>query len=183
VDPTQFHSLVLKLGGGTIPETVHALEGLWAKYDATHPFDGVFLSQYLNDLYADIERQSTIFSAFSGVAIAIAALGLLGLAISTAERRTKEIGLRKVLGAKRLDILQFLAWQFARPVLWANFLAWPCAYFVLQRWLEGFAYHIDQGPLLFILAGALALLIAFLTVVGHALAVARAKPVDALRYE
>ena len=183
VDPTQFHSLVLKLGGGTIPETVHALEGLWAKYDATHPFDGVFLSQYLNDLYADIERQSTIFSAFSGVAIEIAALGLLGLAISTAERRTKEIGLRKVLGAKRLDILQFLAWQFARPVLWANFLAWPCAYFVLQRWLEGFAYHIDQGPLLFILAGALALLIAFVTVVGHALAIARAKPVDALRYE
>jgi putative ABC transport system permease protein len=183
VDPTQFHSLVLKLDGRTIPETVLALKDLWAKYDATHPFDGVFLSQYLNDLYADIERQSAIFSAFSGIAIAIAALGLLGLAISTAERRTKEIGLRKVLGAKRLDILQFLTWQFARPVLWANFLAWPCAYFVLQRWLEGFAYHIDQSPLLFILAGALALVIAFVTVASHALAVARARPVDALRYE
>jgi putative ABC transport system permease protein len=183
VDPAQSYWLVLKLDGRTIPETLNSLKDLWAKYDTIRPLGGVFLSQYLNDLYADIQRQSTIFSAFAGVAIAIAALGLLGLAISTAERRTKEIGLRKVLGAKRLDILQFLAWQFARPVLWANLLAWPCAYFVLQRWLEGFAYHIDQSPLFFIVAGALALVIAFVTVVGHAVVVARAKPVDALRYE
>jgi putative ABC transport system permease protein len=183
VDPGQFYWLVIKLDGRTIPETLRALKESWAKYDVTHPFDGVFLSQYLNDLYADIKRQSMIFSVFSGVAITIAALGLLGLAISTAERRTKEIGLRKVLGAKRLDILRFLAWQFARPVLWANLVAWPCAYFLLRHWLEGFAYHIDQRPMTFIVAGALALVIAFITVFGHAMAVARAKPVEALRYE
>jgi putative ABC transport system permease protein len=105
------------------------------------------------------------------------------LAISTAERRTKEIGLRKVLGARRLDILRFLAWQFARPVLWANLLAWPCAYLLLRRWLEGFAYHIDQSWLLFVVAGVLALVIAFITVFAHAIMVARAKPVEALRYE
>lgn len=183
VDPRLFYSLVLKLDGKTIPETLRALRDSWSRYDAMHPFDGIFLSQHLNALYADIRRQSTIFSAFCGVAIAIAALGLLGLAISTAERRTKEIGLRKVLGAKRVDILQFLAWQFARPVLWANLLAWPCTYFLLQRWLEGFAYHIDQSLLLFIAAGVLALVIAFITVFGHAMIVARAKPVEALRYE
>jgi putative ABC transport system permease protein len=174
---------VIKLDGQRIPETLRALKGSWAKYDTTHPLDGVFLSQYLNDLYADIKRQSTIFSAFSCVAIAISALGLLGLAISTAERRTKEIGLRKVMGANRMDILRFLAWQFARPVLWANLLAWACAYFLLQRWLEGFAYHINQSLVLFVVAGALALVIAFITVFGHAMMVARAKPVDALRYE
>ena len=183
VDPTWFYWLVLKLDGKTIPETLRALRDSWSKYDALHPFDGIFLSQHLNTLYADIKRQSTIFSAFCGVAIAIAALGLLGLAISTAERRTKEIGLRKVLGARRVDILRFLAWQFGRPVLWANLLAWPCTYFLLQRWLEGFAYHIDQSLLLFIAAGVLALVIAFITVFGHSMIVARAKPVEALRYE
>jgi putative ABC transport system permease protein len=183
LDPLQFNWLVLRLDGKTMPATLRSLNDLWTHYDAIHPLYGVFLNQYLNDLYADIKRQSIIFSIFAGIAITIAALGLLGLAISTAERQTREIGLRKVLGAKRSDILRFLAWQFARPVLWANILAWPSAYFVLRRWLEGFAYHVDQSLLLFVAAGASALVIAFVTVVGHALIVARARPVDALRYE
>jgi len=183
VDPPQFYCLVVKLDGAAIPETLKNLKALWAKYDTLHPFGGVFLSQYLNNLYADIKCQSTLFSVFSAIAVTIAALGLLGLAISTAERRTKEIGLRKVLGAKRGDILRFLAWQFALPVLWANLIAWPCAYVVLRRWLEGFAYHVDQSPLLFLASGALALVIAFITVFSHAMMVARVKPVEALRYE
>jgi putative ABC transport system permease protein len=101
----------------------------------------------------------------------------------TVERRTKEVALRKVMGARRLDILRFLGWQFARPVLWANLFAWPCAYVFLRRWLEGFAYHVDISPLAFLAAGALTLIIALATVVGHALRVAGAKPVMALRYE
>ncbi len=147
------------------------------------PFEGMFLSQYLQDLYSDITRQGELFSAFSSVAVVITALGLLGLAMFTVERRTKEVALRKVMGARRLDILRFLGWQFARPVLWANLVAWPCAYFFLQRWLEGFAYHVDISPLTFLAAGVLALIIALATVVGHALRVAGAKPVMALRYE
>jgi putative ABC transport system permease protein len=99
----------------------------------------MFLSQYVNDLYADIQRQSTIFSAFAAVALVVAALGLLGLAVFTAERQTREIGLRKVMGASRWDILRLLGWQFTRPVLWANLLAWPLTYLFMQRWLEGFA--------------------------------------------
>jgi putative ABC transport system permease protein len=87
------------------------------------------------------------------------------------------------MGARRADILVFLGWQFARPVLWANLIAWPCAYLVMQRWLQGFAYHTDVGLSTFVIAGTLALLIALATVAGHALLVARAKPVEALRYE
>ncbi len=143
----------------------------------------MFLDQFVNALYEDVRTQSTLFSWFSGVAVVLAALGLLGLAIFTAERRTKEIGLRKVMGARRTDILLFLGWQFARPVLWANLIAWPCAYWVMQRWLQGFAYHTNIGVLTFVIAGALALVIALATVASHAVLVARAKPVEALRYE
>ena len=81
------------------------------------------------------------------------ALGLLGLAVFTAQRRTREIGLRKVMGASRSDILRFISWQFARPVLLANLIAWPLAWFFMRRWLEGFAYHVDVG-VLSLLAGA-----------------------------
>jgi putative ABC transport system permease protein len=173
---------VLKLDGRTIPETMRAVKALWEQTQDS-PFDGLFLSQRVNDLYADIQRQSAIFSVFAAVAIVIASLGLLGLAVFTAERRTREIGLRKVMGASRWDILRLLAWQFARPVLWANVIAWPLAYLLMRRWLEGFAYHVDLDPLAFVAASALALVIALATVSGHAILVARTKPVEALRYE
>jgi putative ABC transport system permease protein len=87
------------------------------------------------------------------------------------------------MGASRSDILKFIGWQFARPVLIANLLAWPVAWYFMQRWLEGFAYHIELGPLVFVLASALAIGIALVTVAGHALLLSRARPVEALRYE
>jgi putative ABC transport system permease protein len=87
------------------------------------------------------------------------------------------------MGASRWDILQFLGWQFARPVLWANVIAWPLAYVGMHRWLLGFAYHVDLSPLTFLVASVLALVIALATVAGHALMVARTRPVEALRYE
>jgi putative ABC transport system permease protein len=182
VDPSGVEMTVLKLDGRAIPETMRAVKALWEKTQ-DFPFDGSFLSQRVNELYADIQRQSTLFSVFSGVAVVIASLGLLGLAVFTAERRTREIGLRKVMGASRWDILRFLGWQFARPVLWANLIAWPLAYLCMHRWLEGFAYHVDLNPLAFLAASVLALFIAMATVSGHALLVARTKPVEALRYE
>jgi putative ABC transport system permease protein len=182
-DPSTFYFMILKLDGQNIPETMRAIRTLWAQQAGAQPLEGRFLSQYVNDLYADIQKQSAIFSAFSAVAVVIATLGLLGLAVFAAERRTREIGLRKVMGASRRDILRFLAWQFARPVLWANLIAWPAAYFFMRRWLDGFAYHIDLNPFVFVAASALALVVAVATVSGHALLVARAKPAAALRYE
>jgi len=188
IDPGMLSWLVMKLDGRAIPDTLQAIKALWgrqnwAQQTAPSPFDGIFLDQYVNSLYADIQRQSTIFSAFSAVAVAIGALGLLGLAVFTAERRTREIGLRKVMGASRWDILRFLGWQFARPVLLANLVAWPLAYAFMQHWLDGFAYHISMNPLVFVGASLLALAIAMVTVSGHAVLVARAPPTEALRYE
>ena len=110
-------------------------------------------------------------------------LGLFGVAAFTAARRTKEIGIRKVFGARTRDVLQLLLWQFPIPVLIANVIAWPVAYYYLHHWLEGYAYRINLNPLYFIGAGATALVIAWATVIVHAAHVARANPIHALRYE
>jgi putative ABC transport system permease protein len=183
IQPQASFALVLKLDGQRIPETMRALEAEWKKAASGGPLIGQFMSQIINDRYADIQRQTRLFAAFSAVAIVIASLGLLGLAVFTAERRTREIGLRKVMGASRSDILRFIGWQFARPVVLANLVAWPCAWFFMRRWLDGFAYRVDLGPTAFLAASGLAVLIALVTVTGHALLVARARPAEALRYE
>ena len=111
------------------------------------------------------------------------AFGLYGLAAFTAERRTREIGIRKVLGARNRDIVRLLVWQFSRPVLIANLIAWPVAWWLMRDWLDGFARRIDLGPQWFVLAGLLAAAIAAATIIGHALRVASRSPALALRYE
>lgn len=182
-DPGIFNTLHVKLAGQDIPEVLGGIERLWAKYSGGFPFSFTFFDQRVQAQYDDIRRQSQLFAVFSGVAVFIACLGLLGLASFTAERRTKEIGVRKAMGAGRADVLRLVLWEFVKPVLWANLIAWPIAYVVMRRWLEGFAYHVDLEPWIFMAASALALGIAILTVSGHALVVARAQPSAALRYE
>jgi putative ABC transport system permease protein len=113
----------------------------------------------------------------------IAALVLFGLAAFTAERRSKEIGIRKAMGADRGDIVRLLLWSFTKPVLWANLIAWPLGWWALDRWLHGFGRHIDLDPWTFLVASLAALVIAWVTVLAHTLKVAGAKPVTALRYE
>jgi putative ABC transport system permease protein len=137
----------------------------------------------VQELYVDVTSQAAVFSAFAGIAVFIACLGLFGLAAFTAERRTKEIGIRKAMGAGQWDIVKLLVWQFTKPVLLANLIAWPIGYYFMNRWLQGFAYHADLEPWIFPAAAAIALVIALLTVSAHAFLVARAKPVTALRYE
>ena len=124
-----------------------------------------------------------MFAAFAALAILIACLGLYGLAAFTAERRTKEIGIRKVLGAGTAAVVRLLAWDFAKPVLIANAIAWPAAWFLMQDWLAGFQQRIEMGPGYFVAAGGAALVIALATVGGHAVKVARANAIHALRYE
>jgi putative ABC transport system permease protein len=134
-------------------------------------------------LYIDTLTQGAVIVIAAIVALTIAALGLFGLSAYTTERRTKEIGVRKAMGASTTDILRLLMWQFTQPVLWANLIAWPVSFLILRWWLRGFAYHVDLAPWTFAAAAAGALLIAWATVFVHALRVARAKPVRALRYE
>ena len=140
--------------------------------------DDIFQRQFQSD-----EQQGRIFGIFVGIAIFIAALGLFGLAAFSTERRTKEIGLRKTFGARTRDIVLMLLWQFSIPVLIANVVAWPIAYYYLHGWLESYAYRVSLSPLYFIGAGLAALLIAWLTVFAHAQRVAKANPIHALRYE
>jgi len=110
-------------------------------------------------------------------------MGLYGLASFTAERRTKEIGIRKVLGARLRDIVGLMLWQFSKPILLANLIAWPLAFYFLSDWLNGFAYRVELGVLPFLMMGAGALFIGWLTVAGHAWAVARSNPIKALKHE
>jgi len=115
--------------------------------------------------------------------VVVGCLGLFGLAAFTAERRTKDIGIRKVLGARTRDIVRLLVWQFSRPVLIANAIAWPVAWWLMRDWLNRFDVRIGLGPTPFLLAGGLALGIAIATIASHAFRVARANPILALRYE
>jgi putative ABC transport system permease protein len=117
------------------------------------------------------------------VAVLIGCLGLFGLAVFTAERRTKEIGIRKVSGARTRDIVRLMLWRISVPVLAANLVAWPLAYYYLHGWLEHYAYRIALSPVYFVAAGAIALVIAWATVYANTLHLARTSPIQALRYE
>ncbi len=160
-----------------------AIERLWAARVTSAPFEASFADDRIATMYEDDARQSALFASFAGFAVLISSLGLFGLAAFTAERRTREIGIRKVLGARSRDIVRLLVWQFSKPVIVANLIAWPVAWLAMREWLNGFAERVDLGPAPFLLAGMLALAIAVATVGGHALRVARANPIHALRYE
>jgi len=173
----------IKLQGRQIPETLTAVDRIWAVSGRPGPMNRFFLDAHMQQQYLSMLRSAQIFGIFSSIAVFLSGLGLLALAAVVAEQRTKEIGVRKAMGARPDDIVRLLVWQFCKPVLWANVVAWPSGYFVMKRWLEGFAYHIELSPWMFIAASGLALVIAVSTVIGHALLVARAQPVVALRYE
>lgn len=175
-------TLVVRYNGD--PAAVKArIETLWKRMASTVPFEAQFSDEIVTRLYDTETARAQIFAAFAGLAVLVGCLGLFGLAAFTAERRTKEIGIRKVLGARTQDIIRLLVWQFSRPVLVANLIAWPIAWWVMRDWLNRFDTRIDLGPAPFLAAGALALVIAIATIGSHAYRVARANPIHALRYE
>ena len=159
------------------------VEAVWKRIAPEIPFQAQFSEEIVGELYEAEEARAQTFAGFAVLAVIVACLGLFGLAAFTAERRTKEIGIRKVLGARSQDIVKLLAWQFSKPVIIANLIAWPIAWWVMRGWLNNFDARIDLGPTPFVLAGMLALAIAIGTIAGHALKVARSNPIHALRYE
>ena len=175
--------MLIKLSGRQIPETLAAVDRVWKATGHELPLSSIFESHQVQDLYRDVITQGVAIAICAGLAILIACLGLFALAAFTTERRTKEIGVRKAMGAGSFDIVRLLVWQFTKPVLWANLIAWPVAFWAMDNWLHGFAYRVDLPAWLFLAASALAVLIAWATVSLHAWLVARARPVTALRYE
>jgi putative ABC transport system permease protein len=182
-DPQRTHQIVLRYRSGNPAETMAGLQRAWSRFFPDFPFEGAFAEDLLAELYEADRRRGMTFAAFAALAVVIACLGLFGLASFTTERRTKEIGIRKVLGARVRDIVRLLTWQFSKPVVIANLVAWPVAWWVMRDWLNTFDLRIDLGPGPFVIAGLMALAIAVATVAGHALKVARLNPVHALRYE
>ncbi|HVJ54963.1 MAG TPA: ABC transporter permease [Aliidongia sp.] len=183
VDPSIWGLLSVKLDGAHVPEDLAGIDRIWNETVTDRPIRRFFLDAKINEFYVSITKQSHIFAGFAGVALLIGCLGLFGLSAFTAERRTKEIGIRKALGASSFDVVRLLIWQFAKPVLIANAIAWPIVWWIMQRWLDGFAYRVALSWQPFLLAGVVALAIAVLTTGFHAIQVARAKPISALRYE
>jgi putative ABC transport system permease protein len=173
----------VRIKPGEFAGTISFMENTWKKYAGNEGFDYRFLDQNLQHLYLADQRTGMIATTFSVLAIFVACLGLLGLAAFITEQRTKEIGVRRVLGASIPEITLLLCREFTKWVLLANLLAWPLAYYVMSHWLQNFAYRISMGPGIFLISGVLALIVALITVSSHAIRAATANPVKALRYE
>lgn len=179
----QANRISVRLRPGTIAGTIQSIENIWRELEPAHPFSYLFLDDSFDRLYRSEQRMGQIFISFTMMAIFISCLGLFGLASFTADQRTKEIGIRKVLGASVSNVVFLLSKDFTKWVILANVVAWPVAYLVMAKWLQNFAYRISLAIWMFILSGFIALIIAVLTVSTKALRAAAADPIESLRYE
>jgi putative ABC transport system permease protein len=182
-DPGSAWLLVVRMRGDQITEALGFLKEKWAELFPNWPFEYHFVDQSLEQEYRAEARTERIAGTAALLAISIACLGIFGLTTFTAKQRTKEIGIRKVLGASVPSIMALLSKEFTYLVLAANLIAWPVAWYAMRRWLEGFAYRIELGSGVFVVGGLMALGVAWLTVCWQAIRAALANPVGALRYE
>jgi putative ABC transport system permease protein len=181
--PVMFRYAMVRISGQNIPETISRIENTWRKFAPDFPFEYHFLMDDYQSIYTKEQRMEDLFLGFTILAVFISCLGLFGLASFMTEQRTKEIGIRKVLGASMAGIASLLSREFLKWVAAANLIAWPVAYLAMRGWLRGFAYKIDMGLAIFLFAAGLALFIALATVSFQAIRAAMGNPVKALRYE
>jgi putative ABC transport system permease protein len=175
--------LSMKVNATNMPQAISSIEQKWAAVAPHRPFLYTFLDESFNTQYESDIKFKKLFTLFSFLAILIACLGLLGLATYSAVQRTKEIGVRKVLGAEVSSIVKLLSIDFVKLVLIAILVATPFSWYVMDKWLHVYAYQIDVSWWIFALAGSIALAIALATVSFNAIRAARANPVDSLRTE
>ena len=183
VDRVTVRSMAIRFDAGSIRETVAFVENTWKEFFPDQPIAREFLNDTLDVLYLNDVKDGQMLALFSLLAFALSALGLYGLAAFAAQQRTKEIGIRKALGAGVLDIIKLMVWQFSRPIIWANLLAWPLAWYFTNDWLTGFVQRIEVNPAIYVAAGFAALLVAWITVFGHAYRSAKLNPIIALRHD
>ena len=183
VSQQQLGVLSVKLTGQDMPGAIKAIAATWKKTGNTQPLQEIFLSQFRLALYLDLIIQGVTIGICAVLAVLIACLGLYALSAYTTERRTKEIGVRKAMGADTSQVVLLLLWQFTIPVLVATAIAIPLGVLAMGWWLNGFTYHVQLSAGTFVLAAVAGLVIAWLTVSYQSFVVARAKPAGALRYE
>lgn len=175
--------LLVQIKSKNIQETINFLERIWKKFVPDYPFEYLFLDTSIRDFYKAEERMTSVFYYFTFLAIFISCMGLLGLSSFMIQQRTKEIGIRKALGASVSNILVLLSKEFFILVLISIITACPVSFYVMKKWLEDFAFHIDITPSTFIFSGIFALIIAFLTISYHGVRAATSNPVDSIKYE
>ena len=176
-------NIFIKLSPGNIQQTLAGIESVTKIFAPDYPFQYEFLNDTYDRLYLMETKTSQLINIFSILAVIISCLGLFGLAAYTAEQKTKEVGIRKVLGSSVSQIVLLLSKKFIKWVVLANLVAWPIAYYVMHSWLKDFAYKINISPWVFLFAGIITLVIALLTVSSHAIKAATANPVESLKYE
>jgi putative ABC transport system permease protein len=173
----------VRITGGNIMDSIEQIEATWDRVIPDYPMQGRFLDDTFNEVYDILKFMNATLAGFAFIALALALIGLFGLAAFMAAQRTKEIGVRKVLGASSAQIAKLLVWQFSKPVLWGLAIALPGAYFASSLYLNFFADRIGSPILILAVAGAIAVTLAWATVAGHAIRIAMANPIHALRYE
>jgi len=166
-----------------MPETLESIKNIWEEVLPGKPFDHYFIDEDYDNLYRSEAVMSSVIGYFTVLSIFIACLGLLGLAAFMAEQRTKEIGIRKVLGASVSSVILMLSKQYLKWVVIANLIAWPLAYFIVDSWLQNFTYRISVSIWTFFLSGILSMVITFLTVSYQLARAAKTNPVETLQYE
>ncbi len=182
--PESFRVASVRVAAGhNMADAVKAIDATWNKVIPEYPMQGRFLDDTFNDTFNILRAINMALAGFAFMALALAMIGLFGLAAFMATQRTKEIGVRKVLGASSAQIARLLVWQFSKPVAWALALALPAAWFSSNVYLNYFADRIGSPILILLVAGMIAVLLAWATVAGHAIRIARSNPVLALRYE
>ena len=183
VNPENISVFTLKISGKSIPETISAIQNRWKTLVPERPFNYVFVDESFNKLYTSEAPFGNLFLYVAVLAIFISCLGLLGLASYSTLQRTREIGIRKILGASVPGIVNMLSKEFLFLVIFSAVIAFPLAWYGMHKWLQGFAYHIDISWWEFSVAGILALIIAFSTVSFQAVKAALANPVKSLKSE
>lgn len=178
-----YEEMSIKVDGRNIEAAITVVKDLWDNNISTFPFSYTFLNDHFEMLYRSDQQMSAVVAIMASLAILISCMGLFGLAAITTEKKTKEIGIRKALGATEMQITMLLSRNFTWLIGISFVIASPATYWLLSRWLDNFAYRIEINPLLFPVAGIVALTIALLTISYHTLRSARANPVKALRYE
>ena len=183
VDPEQIRYMYVKINMDDYKNSLAFVEQEWLQLNPNSPFEFSFMKDELRGLYDAEIRAAKVLGLFTVLSIIIGCLGLFGLTTYILEKRTKEIGIRKVLGASTGRLLGLMSWEFVKIVLIANLIAWPLAWFIMQEWLSNFAYHIEIGPFIFIATLAATLIITIGTVLNHAYKTATANPVLSIRDE